>query len=294
MRLEVQFATLFVVCLGLGLLAAGGLSYRVESDHARHELEANAELVLETATALRGYTREEIAPLVGKSVDQVERPSLASYAVARVLTRLGERSRQFTYRQVSLDPIDPRNRATDSEVAMIRRFLENPDLRDVSGVQTKPEPEHFYMARPLYAQGDGCAACHEQMAPASGDAFAPHHSPQHLQWKSGDLVAAEIVEIPLRKAWKTSLTSIVITSAGLASVFLIAGVVFLILFRRTIAVPLEAVTREAEQLSLEPLHVERPAVVLTGPFGRLAKAVRRLRISIRLCADASAGKRPES
>ena len=76
MKLEAQFLLLFVVCLGAGLLAAGGLSYRVESDHARHELAATAELVLETADALKAYTTEEIAPSLAGSAEAVQRLSL--------------------------------------------------------------------------------------------------------------------------------------------------------------------------------------------------------------------------
>lgn len=294
MRLEAQFLVLFVVCLGVGLLLAGGLSYRVESDHARHELAATAELVLETADALKAYTTEEIAPRLGESAESVQRPALPSYAATQVLTRLGERLPQFTYREVALEPVDARNRATDQEVSIIRQFLNQPDRPEVSGVFSEPAPARYYLARPVYANGDGCLACHGQAALSTHDSSVPYHSRQDLKWNAGDLIAAQIVEIPLHTAWKTSVSSIVITSAGLASVFLITGLAFLLLFRRSITLPLETLTREAEQLSLNLRDsAQPPRTKLSGSFARLDNALRRLQVSIRHSVDLARGGKPE-
>ena len=289
--LETRFVVVFVVCLGLGLLTAGGLSYRVESDHARHELETTALLVLETAAALRGYTRGEVAPLFPR--DRLAEASVPAYAVERVLTRLGERLPDFTYRQVALEPVHVRNRATHREVSIIRRFIEDPGLEDVSGVFSEPAPARYYLARPLYAPADGCAACHGEFAAATAREEAPHHSARDLQWKTGDLLGTEIVEIPLSTAWKTSVSSMVITTAGLACVFLVTGVVFLMIFRRAVSVPLETLSREAEQLSLAPLAEEHALTPQDGPFARLALALQRLRASIRYSVEGDGPNEPK-
>lgn len=293
-KLETQFLILLVVCLGLGLLAAGSLSYRVESDHARHELATTAELVLETADSLREYTLDEVAPRFGRSADAVQLPALPSYAAAQVLTRLGERLPHFDYREVGLEPIDPRNRATDQEVSIIRRFLEHPDLAEVSGVFSEPAPARYYLARPLRAGGPGCLACHGELDLPSQGAIAAYHASQDLRWNAGDLVAVQIVEIPLQTAWKTSVSSVVITSAGLASVFLITGVAFLMLIRRAITVPLETLTREAEQLSLNRAEAEQqPRDAMSGSFATLDDALRRLRVSVRHSIEIARTQKPK-
>lgn len=282
MRLESQFLILFVVCLGAGLLAAGGLSYRVESDHAQHELAATAELVLETADALKAYTTDEIAPSLARSTEALKRPSLPSYAATQVLTRLGERLPHFTYREVALEPIDARNRATNQEVSILRQFLNQPDRPEVTGVFMEPAPARYYLARPVFADGSGCLACHGQAEFSTQDTGVPYHSRQDLKWKTGDLIAAQIVKIPLQTAWKTSVSSIVITSAGLASVFLITGLAFLLLFRRSITRPLEILTHETEQLSLDLSEsAPPPRAKISGSFARLDRALRRLQVSMR-------------
>lgn len=290
MRLEAQFLILFVVCLGVGLLLAGGLSYRVESDHARHELAATAELVLETADALKAYTTEEIAPSLAGSAEAVQRPSLPSYEATQVLTRLGGRLPHFSYREVALEPIDARNRATHQEVSILRQFLNQPDRREVSGVFFEPAPARYYLARPVYADGPGCSACHGQDELSTQESSVPYHSRQDLKWKTGDLIAAQIVKIPLQTAWKTSVSSIVITSAGLASVFLITGLAFLLLFRRSITRPLETLTLEAEQLSLDlEESAPPPRAKISGSFARLDRALRRLQVSMRHSLDMARG-----
>lgn len=294
MRLETQFLILLVVCLGFGLLAAGGLSYRVESDHARHELATTAEVVLETADALREYTATEVAPLLGGSVEPLQPAARPSHAATQVLTRLGEKLPQFTYREVGLNPVDDRNRATHQEVSIIRRFLDNPELQEVSGEFSEPDPARYYLARPLRASGPGCLACHTLADPWAQGSVAPHHSAQDLHWKTGDLVSVQIVEIPLEAAWKTSVSSIVITSAGLASVFLITGVAFLGLIRRAVTRPLETLTREAEEISLAlPDSRRQPRERMSGPFARLDDALRRLQVSVRQSVELARLRKPE-
>ncbi len=70
MRLLAKFSLLFVVVMGVGLGAAAYLFYGVLQRNAREQVLYNAQLLSETALAIRHYTDQEVGPAINSAMGQ--------------------------------------------------------------------------------------------------------------------------------------------------------------------------------------------------------------------------------
>ena len=62
MNLLTKFSLIFIAVFGLGLAAAGCLSYSMLQRNARRQVEDRAKIMMETALAMRRYTTDQIKP----------------------------------------------------------------------------------------------------------------------------------------------------------------------------------------------------------------------------------------
>src|SRR5512143_3459974 len=64
MRLLAKFSLTFLVVFGVGLGAAAWLFYGMLQRNAREQVLYNAQLLTDTALAIRHYTEQEVAPAI--------------------------------------------------------------------------------------------------------------------------------------------------------------------------------------------------------------------------------------
>jgi len=99
MRLEHRFTAILGGCLLLGMVAAGIISYRIETRQAQDEIIQNAELLMQTATAVRAYTIDELKPLLScHPSDEFLPQTVPSYSAQTTLGKLKEKLPDFDYR----------------------------------------------------------------------------------------------------------------------------------------------------------------------------------------------------
>src|SRR5512147_1782973 len=73
MRLLAKFSLIFVVVFGLGLGAAAYLFYGLLQRNAREQVLHNAQLMMDTALAMRTYTIKQVKPAINDSFQQSAR-----------------------------------------------------------------------------------------------------------------------------------------------------------------------------------------------------------------------------
>ena len=115
--------------LGLGLvsLAAAALAayacWAALQTNARNEVLAEAGLMMDSASAIRTYTAGEILPLLAQPMRDGFLPqSIPFYAATQNFLKLRERHPQYMYKEATLNPTNPRDRAADWESDIIQRF----------------------------------------------------------------------------------------------------------------------------------------------------------------------------
>ena len=120
-RTKFNLALFFVFLLGL--VVSGAISYELLRRNARAEIVRNAELMMEAALAIRGYTVSQIRPhLEAQMANEFLPQSVPAYAATETLNEIRKKHPDYQYKEATLNPTNPRNRATDWEADLVQTF----------------------------------------------------------------------------------------------------------------------------------------------------------------------------
>ena len=161
MKLILKFNLVFLLVFVVGLAAAGFASRELLLRNAREEIVLNARLVMEAALATRAYTSSQVAPLLKTQLKYNFLPqSVPAYSATEVLNGVRKSFPDYFYKEATLNPTNPRNRAADWEADIVNDFRNSADKHEVVGERDTPTGKSFYIARPLQIKQPPCLGCH--------------------------------------------------------------------------------------------------------------------------------------
>jgi len=247
--------------------------------NARRQVLGEAALMMDSAVAMRAYTANEIDPLLTERLTRELVPqSIPFYAATQNFLTLRERHPQYAYREATLNPTNPRDRATDWEADIIERFRNDPKATEFAGERETPMGPLLYLARPIVAEPE-CLSCHGLAANGPRTLIARYGSDNGFGWQPHEVVGAHIVSVPLASAQaraNRSFAALVGTFAVLllALVLIANALIYLLLLR-----PLRRTIHSAERLSLADASAP-PFPAGRGEIGELGRAFQRMRVSL--------------
>ncbi len=271
-----------VLVLGyiLGGVALGLLCSAVLKADARREVLGTASLMLDSALASRAYTANEIDPLL---VDQMRSrflpQSIPFYAATQNFLALRERHPDFYYKEATLNPSNPRDRATDWEADVIEQFRNSPTTTQVEGERDTPAGPALYIARPIRARAE-CLSCHGLASAAPATLIQRYGRDNGFGWQPNEVIGAQIVSAPMNAASANATRLFRTLMIGIAAVLLalLAGV-NLILYAMVVR-PVRSMTRHADAVSLGQAPGEGFAATGSAEMAALAAAFERMRKSL--------------
>ncbi|MEC5387910.1 DUF3365 domain-containing protein [Uliginosibacterium sp. H3] len=292
MRIETRFGWIIAFCFVLGVSIAGYVSYTLESRQARDEVMQKAQMLLDTALAVRSYTVDEVAPVVkeaeaahasGTDAGKFRAQQVPSFAAQSAMRRLTKNYPEYTYRETSLNPTNIVDRASDWEVGLIRAYQDDGKLKELSGQLGEGANERFYVTRPIRLSNPACLECHSTADVAPKAMIAKYGASNGFGWKLNDVVGLQVVEVPVAPTRHKAISSFLVTIGSLTCVFILTSTIFLLLLRRHVTRPLEAITRSAHDISLNRRTNASPSSELQaegGQFRDLHEAISRLKASV--------------
>jgi HAMP domain-containing protein len=280
MTLLVRINLALTACFVLAALAAGGVCHVMLQANAKREVMREAALMVDSALAMRAYTSEEIDPLLSAQMAQEFLPqSVPFYAATQNFLKLREHRPEYAYREATLNPSNPRDRATDWEADIVQQFRNDPHTGEIVGERDTPTGRSLYLARPIAAEPE-CLMCHSLPSSAPATLLARYGSSNGFGWQPHEIVGAQIISVPLAAAISNSerifrnVMGVIIAILGVA--LLMVNVVLYFAVVR----PVRRMAHFAEEVSLgNSAQGEFPARGSTE-LVQLARSFNRMRTSL--------------
>ncbi|HWE25140.1 MAG TPA: DUF3365 domain-containing protein [Myxococcales bacterium] len=301
MRLLAKFSLIFAIVFGLGLAAAAALFHESLQRTAREQVLYQAQLMMETALAMRNYTTDQIRPLLSEMADpfdagsedpisrlcardlasrRVFRPQkVPAFAATELFGYLRKKYPEYLYKEASLNPTNPRNRVVDWEEDLLKAFRNRPDLTLIDGERMTPLGQTLFLARPMRA-GKSCLECHSTPAEAPQDMVKLYGPANGFGWKDGEIIAAQIVSVPValpvemaNRSFRRLLLSLIVV--GVVTLLVLDLVLYF-----TVVRPVSRFARRADDISKGQMDVPELPVqgrdeisVLAASFNRMHRSL---------------------
>jgi protein-histidine pros-kinase len=234
----------------IGLAIATFLGWQITSDEAKRQMLNEATLIMRTGTAIRGYTQNEIKPLINDQLAVRFLPhSVPSFSAQTVLHQVQKDFPDYSYKEAALNPTNPSDRATNWEADVISAFQRDPKLNEFVGVRDTPTGQFLTFARPFRLTDKACLVCHSTPAAAPPTMVDLYGNGNGFGWVLGDVIGAQVVSVPLSVALNRASHSLLAFVGSLAVVFLVILVVLNVLLHFFILKPMQQITALARDVS---------------------------------------------
>ncbi len=275
-RINLGFGAVFIAAI----LIAGYACRSILEANAKREVFAEAGLMMDSALATREYTATEILPLLAAGVQKDFPPqSIPFYAATQNFLRLRQRHPDFTYKEASLNPTNPRDRAADWEADIIQRFRNDVHAQEVVGDRDTPMGKSLYLARPIRYESE-CAGCHSAPASAPKSLLARYGGDNGFGWQSEAIVGAQVVSVPyasaVANADKVFRALMIAMVAAFAAAFVVINAVLYVLVVR----PVRKIARVADRVSLGDASAEDFPTGGASEISSVTRSFNRMRTSL--------------
>ena len=161
--------------------------------------------------------------------------SVPAFAATEIFTYLRGKYPDYFYKEATLNPTNPRNRATDWEADIVNQFRGNPKLGEYLGTRETPTGTALVLARPLQIKNVSCLTCHSTPDKAPPEMRKLYSDANGFGWKMDEIVGAQVVSVPMSlpvgmadETWKNLTLWLAgafatIALAGNAGVFFLIG-----------------------------------------------------------------------
>jgi HAMP domain-containing protein len=281
MKLIVKFNLVFVGVFLLGMLVAGGVSYRLLQQNAREEILQNARIMMEDALAQRQYTVQQIKPLLETQLRYKFLPqSVPAYSATEAFDIVHKKYPDFSYKEAALNPTNPRNRAVEWEEDILRQFRDGRAEGEIIGERETPTGYSLFLARPIQIKDQACLVCHNVPIEAPGTMIERYGPANGFGWKKDEIVATQIVSVPTMVARERAMHTFQFFMLSLTGVFLFIFVALNLMLRFIVIRPVTRLAALADQVSLGELNLPEFKATSQDEIGGLAASFGRMRKSL--------------
>jgi HAMP domain-containing protein len=265
----------------VGLMLAGVGAYKVLVDEAIDRSAREARIVIEQASAIRSYTAESIKPLLEQQMKVVFLPhSIPSFAAQSNFRLVQKKLPEYSYREPTLNPTNVNDKAVDWEADIINDFRDNPSRTEAITTRDTPLGTFLTLSRPLKVGSAACLTCHSTPDVAPSTMVALYGSQHGFGWKQGEIVAAQVVSIPMAVPLQRAYHNLFVLMAALAIAFLIILLIVDTLLRALVVKPVIGISEMASEVSMGNMDAPEYTRTSHDEIGSLASSFNRMRRSL--------------
>jgi|SRR5262245_6742948 len=281
MKLIVKFNLVFIAVFLIGLAIAAHVADRLLQNNAREEMLHSARLVMEAALATRGYTSSQVGPLLQTQMKYGFLPqSVPAYSATEVFNGLRKKFPEYAYKEATLNPTNPRNRAVDWETDVVNQFRNNAEHTEIIGERDTPGGRLLYIARPIQIRDAACLNCHSTVDVAPKTLIDRYGPANGFGWKLNEIVGAQVVSVPTDIPTQRARATFRTFMLALGAVFVFVGIVLNAMLVSMVIMPVSRLAKLADQVSMGNMEVPDFHVRSRDEIRTLADSFNRMKKSV--------------
>ncbi|MEK7758686.1 MAG: DUF3365 domain-containing protein [Pseudomonadota bacterium] len=281
MSLTAKLNLVLFAVFSLGLAVTGFLSYTILQSNARNEVVERAGLMMESALAVRGYTIDEIRPLLADKMRKEFLPqTVPAYAATQSFNKMREKHPDYAYKEATLNPTNPQNRPVAWEEDIIKEFRKHADHGEIIGIRPTPTGDSLYLARPIQIKNQSCLICHSTVDVAPKTMLARYGNANGFGWKLNEVVGAQIVSVPMSVPFEVARQTFATFMVSLFMIFAALIVILNLMLRAIVINPVTRMSQIADQVSKGDLEAAELSETGRDEISVLAASFNRMRRSL--------------
>jgi HAMP domain-containing protein len=281
MKLLFKFNLVFLIVFLIGLAATGLLTRKLLERNAQDEVLQQARFLFDKALAVRAYTSKQVAPLLETQMKYAFLPqSVPAFSATEVLAALQKNHAEYTYKEATINPTNPRDRAIEWEADVIGEFRKSPESKEFIGQRDTPAGRALYIARPIKITDGACLRCHSTVEAAPRTLVDKYGPANGFGWQLNEVVGAQLVSVPMAVPLARAHEAWLLFMGMLSAVFATIAVVLNLMLWWLVIRPVMKLAGIADRVSLGELGAPAFNASARDEIGRLAVSFGRMRKSL--------------
>ena len=281
MGLRLKFNLVLSVVFLVGLAVTGVISRSLLQQNARGEVVRNAELMMESALAIRAYTVNRTKPLLEAQLRVKFLPeTVPAFAATETLNKLKDKYSDYAYKEAVLNPTNPRDRAMDWEADLVQAFRNSANTKEFVGERDSATGRMLYIAHPIQISNAACLVCHSTPEAAPPTMIQLYGAANGFGWKQDEIVGAQIVAVPMSLPIRNADRAFTTFMSSMMAVFVLTFIVINAMLSWLIIRPITRMSVAADEVSTGNFDLPEFGARGKDEVARLASSFNRMRRSL--------------
>jgi HAMP domain-containing protein len=281
MGLRTKFNIVLTLVFAAGIAVSAWVSHELLQRNAKQEVLRNAGLMMEAALAIRGYTVSQVKPHLDSQLAETFLPqTVPAYAATETFNSLRKKYPDYSYKEATLNPTNPRDRALEWEADVVNAFRNQADLTEYTGERVTSTGPMLYIARPIQIKDPACLACHSVPSAAPASMIKLYGDSNGFGWKHQEIIGAQMVSVPMALAIRNANEAFVAFMGSLAAIFVVTFIVLNVMLSFMILQPIARMAKAADKVSIGDFNVPEFSSKGSDEIHALGTSFNRMRRSL--------------
>ena len=281
---------ILLLLIFIGVVTTSGLTLsKILGDNAKDKVASQAFLLLETMGSVRDYTATQVNPELAPRLEKEDwflPQTVPAYSAREVFEKLRKREQysNFFYKEATLNPTNPRDKADPFETSIVEKFRNQSGLKQVTGFRSLPGGELFYVASPLVISEKSCLRCHSTPENAPKSQIATYGRDNGFGWQLNEIIGAKIVSVPASTVFNEARRLQFLVIGSLSIFFLLAMIMINMFLKFAVTNPLKRMAQLSKKVSTGDMEGEFEHPV-NDEIGILAASLNRMKVSLQMAMN---------
>jgi protein-histidine pros-kinase len=203
-----------------------------------------------------------------------------AYAATETLNQVRKKYPDYSYKEATLNPTNPRDRAVEWETDVVNAFRNRAELKELTGERSTPTGPALYVARPIQISNPACLACHSVPDAAPPSMLKLYGRNNGFGWKHNEIIGAQVVSVPMALPIENANRAFYAFMFSLAAVFIAVFAALNGMLSWIIIRPIASMSAAADKVSVGDFTIPEfseqgkdEVSVLAASFNRMRRSL---------------------